>query len=80
MAKLYVGETLYCHVIIFVLFVSRVERQLIPMFHLCHREDLMHKRANNKNHECARGRDRFADVSFLRTHGCAHSPKDCLAG
>ena len=33
-----------------------------------------------KNHECGRGRDRFADVLFLRTHGCAHSPKDCLAG
>ena len=33
-----------------------------------------------KNHEYARGHDRFADVSFLRTHDCAHSPKDCCAG
>ena len=33
-----------------------------------------------KNCECHRSRDRFADVSFLRTHGCAHSPKVCFAG
>ena len=31
--------------------------------------------------ECHRRRDRFADVSFLRTHGYAHSPKDfCNSG
>ena len=33
---------------------------------------------NTKNRECHRSRDRFADVLFLRTHGCAHSTKDCF--
>ena len=32
----------------------------------------------SKNLECKKGHNRFADVLFLRTHGCTHSPKDCL--